>query len=182
MTRWGRLGFGGYLFFWVARRHYLGPLPGQRDQSFVPRARFPQKPPHHAAQQSKTCSPGCWLRPGWPQSSKWQGQSFQQQLHRFWCACLRWGYANSIRHMWAKIQNPSRGPPLCVCSFTQANLAWERWRKHNIHRLYHVCCSYSAERQISKNPRNECLVNDTFRWSQSSHVTTRMQQWALEAL
>ena len=104
----------------------------------------------------------------WPQRSKWQGQSFQQQLHRFWCKCLHSGYANSIRDMWTKIQKPTRGSPLCVCSFTQANLAWEGWRKHNIHRLYHVCCSYSAERQISKNPRNKCLVNDTFRWSQST--------------
>ena len=44
VTRWGRLGFGGCLFFWAVRRHYLRPLPGQRAQSFVPCAQFPQKP------------------------------------------------------------------------------------------------------------------------------------------
>lgn len=44
-------------------RHFLGSLPGQRDQSFVPRAWFRQKPPHLTVQQSKTCSPGCWLTP-----------------------------------------------------------------------------------------------------------------------
>ena len=110
--------------------------------------------------RAKPVPPVCWLTlAADPRVANAKGRAPSCSC---WCKCPHSGYANSIRHMWTKIQKPRRGPPLCVC-FTQANVTCEGWRKHNIHRLYNVCCSYSAERQISKNPKNNCLVNDIFK-------------------
>lgn len=127
------------------------------------RAQFLKQPPHHCAHIAKPVPPVCRLiLAADPRVANAKGRALS-------CSSIAAGvnalarYANSTRHMCAKIQTPRRGPPLCVYSFIQANVTCDGWRKHNIHRHYNVCCSYSAERQISKNPKNNCLVNDTFK-------------------